>query len=140
MSTEKQNIEKIGMICSGSWQSKRKVRDLIFKIKQRVENFELVSIGNGGADGMVKKFALEMECNYKEFNPAYTNRNLYSACHSNYYGKPFSNKYLFQRNGMYSKYIDKLVVFWDGETVLGNNIMDIIRSVEKLNKSVVIIN
>jgi len=140
MSKRKQNQTRVGIVGSLGWQNRRKIKDSIWKMKGRFgSELQIVSTGNkDGADKMAKKFCLELECNYKEFNPAYTNANLYSACHENYYGKEYSPRYIFHRNDMFCKHIDYLMVFIDkGDSNKG--IIDIINKTKKLNKPVVIV-
>lgn len=86
---------------------------MIFKLKQSFgDDLMIVSSGNkSGADKYAKKYALELDCKYLEFNPAHTQRNLYSAMHDAYYNKPYNVKYFFQRNNMLAKYIDYAIGF-----------------------------
>ena len=104
---------KVGIIGSLEYENKRKIKEMIFKLKQSFgDNLTIVSSGNkSGADKYAKKYALELDCKYLEFNPAHTQRNLYSAMHDAYYNKPYNVKYFFQRNNMLAKYIDYVVGF-----------------------------
>lgn len=104
---------KVGIIGSLEYENKRKIKEMIFKLKQNFgDNLTIVSSGNkSGADKYAKKYALELDCRYLEFNPAHTQRNLYSAMHDAYYNKPYNVKYFFQRNNMLAKYIDYAIGF-----------------------------
>ena len=55
--------------------------------------------------GYAKKYALDFELKYREFNPAHTVQNLYSAMHENYYGKEEFNNNEFSDGvwGIYDK-------------------------------------
>lgn len=104
---------RVGITGSQTYENKRKIRETIFQLKQRFgTNLEIVSGGcRNGADKYARKFALELDCKYKEFNPAHTTRNLYSALHDGYYGKEYNVKYFFQRNKMIVDYVDYLIAF-----------------------------
>jgi len=63
---------KIGIIGSREYQNFRKVKDTIFALKNKFgDNLTIVSGGcKDGADKFAKKYAIELGCNYLEFNPA----------------------------------------------------------------------
>jgi predicted Rossmann fold nucleotide-binding protein DprA/Smf involved in DNA uptake len=128
---------RIGIIGSRTYQNKRKIRDMIFKLKQEFKN-ELTIVSGGcpdGADKFAKKYALELDCKYLEFNPAHTQRNLYSALHDAYYGKDYAAKWFFQRNKMLANYVDYLIAFQDIDSK-GTNYT--INEAKKRGKKVVI--
>ena len=80
---------RVGIIGSRTYENKRKIKQMVFELKQKFGN-ELTIVSGGckdGADRYARKYALEMDCKYVEFNPAHTVRNLYSALHNAYYGK-----------------------------------------------------
>jgi hypothetical protein len=72
---------KIGIVGSREYQNFRKVKDTIFALKNKFgDKTTIVSGGcKDGADKFAKKYAIELGCNYIEFNPAHTPKNLYSA-------------------------------------------------------------
>ena len=110
---------------------------MIFKLKQEFKN-ELTIVSGGcpdGADKFAKKYALELDCKYLEFNPAHTQRNLYSALHDAYYGKDYAAKWFFQRNKMLANYVDYLIAFQDIDSK-GTNYT--INEAKKRGKKVVI--
>tara|TARA_R100000664_G_C2726827_1_gene118552 strand:+ start:645 stop:1040 length:396 start_codon:yes stop_codon:yes gene_type:complete len=128
---------RVGIIGSRTYQNKRKVRDMIFKLKQEF-NSELTIVSGGcsdGADKFAKKYALELDCQYIEFNPAHTQRNLYSALHDAYYGKEYAAKWFFQRNKMLANYVDYLIAFMDTDS---NGTVNTINEARKKGKKVVI--
>ena len=91
-----------------------------------------------GADKFAKKYAIELGCNYLEFNPAHTPKNLYSALHENYYGKIYQPKNFFHRNKMLANYVDCLIAFIPkGYKSAGSE--HTIKEAKKMNKKVVII-
>ena len=82
---------KVGIIGSRNYENKRKIKEFIFKLRNTHNNLLIVSGGSKlGADKYAKKYALELECNYLEFNPAHTPKNLYSGLQESYYNKPYN--------------------------------------------------
>lgn len=104
---------RVALVGSREYENKFKIREMIFKLKQAFgSKLEIVSGGNtAGAERYVKKYALEMGVSYKEFNPAYTVKNLYSAMPDVYYEKPYHVSQLFHRHDLIAKYCDKMIVF-----------------------------
>jgi len=88
---------KVGIVGSLQYENKRKIKEMVFRLKQNFgDSLTIVSSGNkSGADKYAKKYALELDCRYLEFNPAHTQRNLYSAMHDAYYNKSYNVKYFF---------------------------------------------
>ena len=98
---------RVAISGSRTYENKRKIREMIYMLKQKFDD-ELTIISGGakdGADKYARKYALELDCKYIEFNPAHTQRNLYSALHNAYYGKPYNVKFFFQRNKMMIEYV-----------------------------------
>ena len=60
---------KIGIVGSRSYTDKKKVKDLIFEIKEKYgDEVEIVSGGQrDGADGFAKKYALEFDMSYVRY-------------------------------------------------------------------------
>jgi hypothetical protein len=131
---------KIGIIGSQIYENKKKIRDMIFKIKQSLgDDVEIVSGGcPSGADKYAKKYALEMGLKYKEFNPAHTVPNLYSACAESYYNKPYHVSQFFHRNDLLVKYCDKIIGFIHSEAKTKGS-MYTINAAKKSGKPVVIL-
>ena len=130
---------KIGIIGSREYQNFRKVKDTIFSLSKKFDELTIVSGGClDGADKFAKKYAIELGCNYVEFNPAHTPKNLYSALSENYYGKNYQPKNFFHRNTMIAKYCDCLIAFIPkGEKSSGTE--HTIKEAKKVGKKVVII-
>ncbi len=132
--------QKIGIIGSREYSNKRKIKDTIFKLKNKFgENVEIVSGGcPHGADKYAKKYALDFELKYREFNPAHTVQNLYSAMHENYYGKEYTPKHFFHRNKLLAKYVDYIIAFIPKDAP-SNGAIDTVKHAKKLGKKVVVI-
>ena len=131
---------KIALIGSRTYENRRKIRDMIFKLKNTFGDKLLIVSGGSqnGADKYVKKFSLELGVSYLEFNPAHTNKNLYSALPESYYGKPYHVSQLFHRNELIAKYCDKMICFRsEGKSNGSDHAVDM---AIKHNKPVVIIN
>lgn len=132
---------KIAIIGSRTYENARKVKTLLSDLKRRFGN-ELTVISGGcpdGADKYVKKFSIEFEIDYKEYNPAHTPKNLYSAMSEHYYGKPYHVSQLFHRNELLAKYCDKMIAFIDS-TVKSKGSHHAVSMAQKHNKPVVIVN
>ena len=131
---------KIGIVGSREYQNFRKVKDTIFRLKKKFgEDLTIISGGClDGADKFAKKYAIELECKYIEYNPGHTPKNLYSALSENYYGKKYAPKNFFHRNKMIAIASDYLIAFiQSGKKSSGAE--HTIKEAKKLNKNVVII-
>tara|TARA_R110000787_G_scaffold72900_2_gene162536 strand:+ start:967 stop:1368 length:402 start_codon:yes stop_codon:yes gene_type:complete len=131
---------RIGIIGSREYQNYRKVKDAIFNLRNKFKG-EVIIVSGGcleGADRFAKKYAIELECKYIEFNPAHTPKNLYSALHENYYGKSYMPKNFFHRNKMLAKYVDCIIAFIPKNTK-SSGTEHTIKEAKKMNKKVVII-
>ena len=129
---------KIAIIGSRDWQSRRKVQDVLSRLKQLDEPVTI--LGQGGTEGaaaMVKKYALEFGMNYSEFNPSYTGRNLYSAMSEAYYGKKYHFSQLLHRMTLITDACDKMIVLSAGK--LDPQLDTAVKRARKKNKSVVIL-
>jgi hypothetical protein len=131
---------KVGIIGSQFYENPRKIKDTVFKLKQRFkENLYIISNGGkSGASKYAKKFALELDCVYKEHNPSHTVSNLYSAMNESFYDKSYKPRNFFHRNKFFAKEITHLIVFIS-EGVPGPDVTDTIQQVKKLGKQVVVI-
>jgi len=131
---------KIAVIGNTGWQNKRKVRDVLFELKQRFGP-ELVIIGAGGNEGanyMVRKFALEFEMNYQEYNPSFSGYNMYSALPESYYGKKYHFSQLHHRMKMLAESCDYLMILTN-ETKLDPVLKTAYNTANKFEKKVVIL-
>jgi len=133
---------RVGIIGSSKYEDKRKIKELIFKLKNEFQHdFVVVSGGRtSGADVYVKKYALELYCEYKEFNPAHTPATLYSALRENYYDKPYSPRHYFHRNKLMLKYIDCLFIFQNEFDKKNPDIEAVIAEADKLKIKYILIN
>jgi hypothetical protein len=131
---------RVAIIGSRTYENKLKIKDMIYKLKLSFGNdLEIVSGGSkDGADKYAKKYALELGVKYKEFNPAHTVKNLYSAMSEDFYGKPYHVSQLFFRNELIAKYCDKMVAFINTQTK-SNGSKHAVDMARKHNKPFVII-
>lgn len=129
---------KIAIIGSRDWQSKRKLQDVLSRLKQLEEPVTILGQGgNEGAPAMVKKYALEFGINYSEFNPSYSGRNLYSAMPDAYYGKKYHFSQLLHRMTLIANACDKMIILSSGK--LDPQLDTAYKRATKLQKSVVIL-
>tara|TARA_Y100001937_G_scaffold108451_1_gene152140 strand:- start:255 stop:683 length:429 start_codon:yes stop_codon:yes gene_type:complete len=131
---------KIAIIGSREYNNIRKIKNLLTDLRRKFGN-ELIVISGGakdGADKHVKKYALEFEIEYKEYNPAHTPKNLYSAMSEHYYDKPYHVSQFHHRNNLIAKNCDYMIALIpDG--VKANGSESAIRSAQKHKKKVVIL-
>ena len=131
---------KVAIIGSRSYTNTRKIKDFVFKLKEKFgDELEIVSGGQkDGADGYAKKFSLEFDIKYVEFPPQHYSHNIHCVKESFNYGKPYAVWNYFKRNKEIVEYSDKIVAFIpDG--VKSNGTMNTIEHAEKLNKKSIII-
>ena len=132
---------KIGIVCSRSYTDKKKVKDLIFEIKEKYgDEVEIVSGGQPkGADGLAKKYALEFNLKYVEFPPSHYSHNMHCKLPATQYNKPYYVSNFFKRNKQIAEYSNIIVAFIpDGVESRGT--MDTVGHAEKLKKLIKIIN
>ena len=131
---------KVAVVGSRDYQNIRKIKDTLFQLKQKFGD-KLIIISGGakhGADKFARKYALEFGMRYREFNPAHTTKNLYSAMSDNYYDKPYHVSQFHHRNMLIAKACDVMMAFIpNGDDANGS--LSAIKKVKKLNKPVTII-
>ncbi len=106
---------QVAVIGNKEWQNKRKVQDVLQNLKRQF-GADVTVIGAGGSEGanyMVRKFALEFGMKYKEYNPSYSGRNLYSAMPESYYGKKYHFSQLLHRMRLLAENSDLSLVIFD---------------------------
>ena len=104
---------KIGIVGSRKYESKRKIKDFIFRIKEKYgEDITIVSGGcKDGADKYAKKYAIEFGLQYEEYPPVHVSHNLYCPLHKRNYGKPYNVRNFFARNKQIAIYSEYVVAF-----------------------------
>lgn len=102
----------IAIIGSKTCFKTKEVKEFLFKVKTTFgETATILSGGNGeGIERDVKKYALEFGLNYKEYNPAYTGKNLYSALSDEYYTKGYHGSHFLHRYEYMLSRTDRLVI------------------------------
>ena len=132
---------KIGIVGSRKYTDKKKIKDLIFEIKEKYgDEVEIVSGGQKeGADGYAKKFALEFEMKYSEFPPSHYNHNMYCVLGANSYNKPYYISNYFKRNRQIAEYSDFVVAFIP-KGMVSKGTENTINYAKRLNKRIIIIN
>ena len=107
------NNMNIAIIGSPKYDSVRAVRDFLFNIKQKLgADVNIITRGNkDGCEKWVRKYALEFGFRYTEYNPAHTNRNLYSGMSNDYYDKPYHPTQRLHQYDCIVKNSDKIIYF-----------------------------
>ena len=132
---------KVGIVGSRGYTNKKKIKDLVFQIKEKHgTDAEIVSGGQkDGADGYAKKFALEFNMNYVEFPPAHYSWNMHCKLSATQYNKPYYVSNYFKRNKQIAEYSDIIIAFIpDGVESRGT--MNTIEYAKKEKKLVKILN
>tara|TARA_R100000908_G_C3728648_1_gene128774 strand:+ start:324 stop:719 length:396 start_codon:yes stop_codon:yes gene_type:complete len=82
---------KIALIGDEKYENRGELKETIFKLKQKFgEDLTIITRGKkNGVEKWVRKYSLEMNLKYIEFNPAHTSRTLYSGMEDEYYDKPY---------------------------------------------------
>tara|TARA_R100000005_G_C4833452_1_gene108636 strand:+ start:84 stop:485 length:402 start_codon:yes stop_codon:yes gene_type:complete len=131
---------KVAVVGSRDYQNIRKIKDTLFQLKQKFGD-KLIIISGGaryGADKFARKYALEFGMRYREFNPAHTTKNLYSAMSDDYYEKPYHVSQFHHRNMLIARDCDVMMAFIANGADSGGS-MSAIKRAKKLNKKVTII-
>jgi len=131
---------KVAIVGSRDYQNIRKIKDTLFQLKQKFGD-KLIIISGGakyGADKFARKYALEFGMRYREFNPAHTTKNLYSAMSDDYYEKPYHVSQFHHRNMLIARDCDVMMAFIANGADSGGS-MSAIKRAKKLNKKVTII-
>ena len=104
---------KIGIVGSRGYTNKKKIKDLIFEIKEKYgDEVEIVSGGQkDGADGYAKKFALEFDMSYVEFPPSHYSWNMHCKLPATKYNKPYYVSNYFKRNKQIAEYSNIVIAF-----------------------------
>ena len=132
---------KIGIVGSRKYTDKKKIKDLIFEIKEKHgDEVEIVSGGQKeGADGLAKKFTLEFGMKYVEFPPAHYNWNMHCKLPATKYNKPYYVTNYFKRNKQIAEYSNIIVAFIS-DGVESKGTMNTVNHAKELKKLVKIIN
>ena len=131
---------KVAVIGSREYENIRKIKETLFQLKSKFGNTLIIISGGAkdGADKYAKKYALEFGIKYKEFNPAHTIKNLYSAMSETYYEKPYHVSQFHHRNMLIARDCDVMMAFIPAGFI-GQGSMSAIKQAKKLNKPVTII-
>ena len=131
---------KVAIIGSREYENSRKIKDTLTELKRRFSD-KLIIISGGakfGADKFARKYALEFGMRYREFNPAHTTKNLYSAMSDDYYEKPYHVSQFHHRNMLIARDCDVMMAFIANGADSGGS-MSAVKKAKKLNKKVTII-
>lgn len=81
----------MGIAGSDMYGSPKRIKDFIYKCSMKFGNDLIINSlgGRSVANGYVKKFALEFDATYKEYNQANTPQTLYSTEEPKYYSRQF---------------------------------------------------
>ena len=135
---------KVGIVGSREFAAGSKIRKFIYELKELFgDELEIVSGGQRkGADGMAKKYAIELDVKYVEFPPAHYSWNSHCLKEAYHYDKEYRVWYYNDRNTEIAEYSDGVVCFLptglDIKQSKGTN--DTYTKAKKLGKVVKIVN
>lgn len=107
-------IIKIAIVGSRSYQNETKIKNFIFKLKEKygIDNIEIVSGEQPkGVDGLAKKYAIEFGLKYISFPPIHYNWNSHCPNPPYKYGKKYAIYNFFNRNTEIVNYSDIIFCF-----------------------------
>lgn len=132
---------KIVLTGSITFEKPTIIKDFLFKLKQRNEPNITIITGarENGAEKYIRKYSIEFGFDYKEFNPAYTVRTLYSGMPTYYYNQKRMIYHDAQRDQIMITSADIIIIFIDMQTTLHKDIVNIINMVKKNKKPLYII-
>ncbi len=126
---------RIGITGSDEWGNKTQIKDNIFKLKNQFDSdFIIYTRGSlKGVDHLVKKYALEFDCNYAEFTPSYLSRTLYSVNQNDsHYNKPFSGRDIYKRSKQLVMTCHAFIIFkYEDDSVVDYILKEIVKSKKK---------
>ena len=130
---------KIAIIGNNEWQNRRKIQEILNKLRSDYDNPIIVGAGGKeGANFMVRKYALEFGMKYEEYNPSYTGHNLYSALPEGYYGKNYHFSQLLHRMRLLAENCDYMILL-NNQNEMNPQLKTAYNKINKLNKPVVIL-
>ena len=132
---------RVAVIGSRRYENKKKIKDFIFKLKQK-HGDETIIVSGGckqGADRYAKKYALELGLQYEEYPPFHEVHNLYCVLPDTRYDKPFSMRNFFVRNKIIASVCAYIVAFIPNG-IEANGTKNVLEYSKKLNKKRIIIN
>jgi len=131
---------KVAIVGSRRYENKKKIKDFIFKLKNKYGTDTIVVSGGckSGADKYAKKYALELGLQYEEYPPFHDVHNLYCTMPSSRYGRPYSIKNFHARNKIIAGTSDFVVAFIP-EGIISDGTLSTLNYAKKFDKKRIII-
>ena len=119
------DIYRIALVGSIKYENRRKIKDFIFRIKNKYgESAIILSSGGGraphlinddrigiGAEGYVKKYTLEFDLKYEEYPPCHYEWDINCPLDKKNYGKKFSPINFKKKNKQIAAKASHIVMF-----------------------------
>lgn len=128
-----------GLIGSKLYTSELKIIETIQRLKKSFRS-ELKIVSGGtreGAEYYIKKYTLEFSIDYGEFNPAYTQKNLYSIPEDSYYGKQYHGSQILHRYQLLIDFSDIIILFTENPLKFPFDV--VIKKIKRTSKNYAII-
>lgn len=116
---------KIGIIGDKYFSPKSKVIDFIYKLKNKYGSILTILSGGTeeGVESWVKKYSLECDFKFKEYNTSFSGYRMYSAMPESYYGKNFHPSHFPDRYKHLLYEAECLVIFIDKNVPIPKDIL-----------------
>lgn len=133
---------KIAIIGSRGYARQSNVAKLIKKIHSQFGNTATVLTGGTdvGPEHWAKKYSLEFNMQFKEYNPSYTGYRMYSAMNETYYGKGFHPSHFHDRYKHMLYEADRLIVFVEKNVKLEPDIQFAVKQAQRKNIPFILVN
>jgi len=103
---------KFGIYISEEYENKTKIKDTLFDLKNKFgDQLEISCINTNRNERFLRKKVLDSGILYKEFNPAHTIYNMYSALRESSYEKQYAFRNYFVAAKILASYVDYMLLF-----------------------------
>jgi len=132
-------MKKILITGDLKYHNKGEIKDFIFELKNRYDKeIKVATLANNyGVDTLVKKYALEFDVIYGEFNAYHTHHRMYDIMPVRMFNKKYHKINFVYRDSHAVNWADIIILFLIKEP--DDNFKRIIRAAKKKNKIIKII-
>jgi hypothetical protein len=134
---------KIGIIGDIRYQDVLLIKETLFSIKNKFKDLNIVICSRGkkdGCDPLIKKYTLEFDLPYVEFNPFCTQYNCFSRFNSGKYDRPYGFRHIAAMNKIFIDSIDYLLVFHTKNDKTDQDVEQCAKYCLKIDKIIKVIN
>jgi len=134
------NILKLGIVSSRQYNDSYKIQQTLQKLINKPYSLQVYSAGSRlGGELYIKRYSLEYDFFYREFNPAHTSWNQFSALPKYRYGKAYKPYNFKSRYKELVEHCSKVIIFYDRESEEDSNMEKCIEYCIKFEKPYIVI-